>query len=225
MKVLSSKSTDANAVKITDAILELKEVPDLYEFSQEHCFLAGGAVRDVVREREPKDWDIFFKSEAAKDEFISRFGRKMELTGFGNYNWKKFQFITMETGSPTKVTGTFDWTVNMVYFDFALGQFGGNTHHNNFLNINTKARTPLSAIMRLPYLLEKGFLIDQKELLFAYTFVSVSVDLKCPEAVNNQYNFISGNGGNSAIEGTTKRAVDTALKEIIAKSPLQRALL
>jgi len=221
MKFTIKKTTEQTL--IDNKILELSKISGLYEFTIANCFLAGGAVRDIVRQKIPKDWDIFFKTDAAKDEFLAKFSGKMELTGFGNYNWKMFQFITMETGTPQKVTDTFDWNVNQVYYDFASSRFGGQTQDTMMhLMLNTKAKTPLSAIMRLPYFIEKGFKIDQKELLFCLTFISIAVNLTSHEAVSNQKNFTSGNGGEvGGIEGVIERAKKAALEQ----SPLCKALL
>lgn len=222
LPVVRNKGTaSSNGDIVMAKIKELQRVPGLYDFVLANCFLAGGAVRDTIRQQKPKDWDIFFKTEAAKNEFVSRFSDGMDQTGFGNLNYYDFQFITLDTGTPEKVIGNFDWDVNQVYFDFATNRLGGNVSSNNYLRLNTEARTPLSAIMRLPHLLSKGFLIEQKELLFAYTFVSLKVNLASPTAVQAQNSFIS-NGGFplSGVTETTERAVKAALKS----SPLMKAL-
>lgn len=211
--------------KISDKMLELKKIPGLYEFTVVNCFLAGGAVRDSIRDITPKDYDLFFYTDSAKEAFIKDFGRFCEVTGFGNYNWGKFQFVTLETGTPQKVTDNFDWNVNQVWFEFHKSSFSGYRSNTMHLNFNTKARTPLSAIMRLPHLLSKGFKIDQKEMLFAYTFVAMSVNLANPVEVHQQQNFISGNGGQvGGIEEVTERAVKAAKDIQIARSPLTKAL-
>lgn len=206
---------------LIEKMQDLKKVPDLYEFALANCFIAGGAVRDSLRNTVPKDYDMFFRTDSAKDEFIAKFGRKCDITGFGNYNWDKFQFITLATGTPEEIIANFDWNVNQVYWDLAATKFGGNISSNMDLIFNAKARTPLSAIMRLPYLIEKGYRIEPKELLFAYTFTTLSVNLADPKVVENQQNFISGNGG--AISGI-REVTERAVKAVLENSPLMSAL-
>lgn len=203
--------------KLQQQLELLRNVPGLYEFASANCFLAGGAVRDNIRNLPPKDYDMFFRTAAAKDEFIQKFGSQFVETGYGNYNWEKFQFITLVTGSPKEVTDTFDYSVNQVWFEFGGNRAHGEISSNMFLHFNTKSRTPLSAIMRLPRLLEKGFKIEAKELLFAYTFVSLSVNMANAEAVNSQQMAVSNNGGPiSGVESVTARAV----KAVLENSPL-----
>lgn len=200
----------------------LKKIPDLYEFTLENCFIAGGAARDTIRSTPPKDYDMFFLSDSAKDEFIRKFGNHCTVTGFGNYNWDEFQFITLVTGSPESVTDTFDWNVNQVWFNLKAKRFGGHLSTSNYLMFNCKSRTPLSAIMRLPMLIKKGYVIEPKELLFAYTFVALSVNMANPEAVNlQQAAAISNNAGPcTGVESVTKRAV----KAVLENSPLCQVL-
>lgn len=220
MKNFVPVQTVSKLRRIDKEMLKLKAIPDLYEFTLVNCFIAGGAVRDCLRGVEPKDYDLFFYSDAQKDEFIRKFGRHCQVTGFGNYNWNTFQFITLETGSPQKVTGNFDWDVNQVWMEFSEGIAEGRTYANEYLHLNTKVKTPLSAIMRIPHLLSKGFKIEQKELLFAYTFVAMSVNLANPESVQAQGACVSGGGEQVSTEGVTERAVKAAMEN----SPLSRAL-
>lgn len=205
---------------VLEKLKELSVVPGLYEYVMEFGFVAGGAIRDLFRDKTPKDWDIFFKTEAAKNEFVKRFGNEFRVTGIGNYNFKDFQFITIRFGSPENVIDTFDWNVNQTFFDPKIQQLC-YYDRSDYLRINTKTEKPLSAIMRLPYMLEKGFKIGDKELLFALTFVSSVVDLKSQEAVEKQHEYMSAGGYKCSVEGVVERAVKEALKQ----SPLSKALL
>jgi hypothetical protein len=201
---------------------ELKLVPFLYEFVMEHGFIAGGAVRDVVRSKIPKDYDIFFKTEHAKNDFISKFGKSypMTETGIGNFNFRDFQFITIRFGSPRQVIETFDWNVNMAFLDFATKKITVETT-NNELHINCKSEKPLSALIRLPYMVQKGFRISEEEMLFAMTFVSTIVDLTNSESVAKQSEFMSSGGGLRLVSTITKRAVQAGVDQ----SPLNKALM
>lgn len=211
-------------MKFDSKIKELKKVPHLYEFIMEHGFLAGGAIRDIIRKATPKDYDIFFKTVAAKDEFIEKFGDKMEVTGIGNYNWKDFQFITIRTGSPKKILDTFDWNVNQVAYDFKAKRSEGYWGDDIYLRFNTKTDKPLASLLRLPYLISKGYTIDEKEYLFALAYTATTVDLTSSQAVESQYEFMSSGGGQTSPSGIVERAAELANAEKLRKSPLSQAL-
>jgi hypothetical protein len=205
---------------------ELQKIPGLFEFVMEHAFLAGGAVRDLARNKTPKDWDIFFKSEDAKNEFVKRFSSGMVETGIGNFNYANFQFITIRWGTPEEVINTFDWNVNMLYYDFLRERARNGAvwgfYDGVYLKINTNAEKPLASLLRLPYLIEKGFRIEQDELLFALSFVSKAVNLQSSESVMDQAEFMSACGGPTGkIDDTIKRASEAAIKH----SPLYKAML
>lgn len=226
MKLLQTTPPSASSVVslIKKKTEELQKIPGLYEFVLIHGFLAGGAVRDLTLGGKPKDWDIFFKSKSSVDEFIKRFGKKMEETGIGNYNYKDFQFITIRHGSPREVIDTFDWSVNRAFYDYKASQL--HSHNvDKHLRFNTKSDKPLSAILRLPYLLKKGFEIEEKELLYTLSFIASAVDLKSSEAVSAQYEFMSSGGGRSCSDGIVERAVHDAKEMSIKKSPLNKALM
>lgn len=176
---------------IEEKFTELKAVPDLYEFVLENCFLAGGAVRDVILNVTPKDWDVFFRTEEAKDEFIQRFTRKMEETGIGNFNYKDFQFITLYTGSPSHVTNKFDWNVNQQFYEFGKSM-GRGYFIPKELRLNTDCEKPLAAYLRLPDMISKGFTISKEELMFTIAFISARTNF---ENLDNEFEWISSGGG------------------------------
>lgn len=184
--------------KIEDKINTLNDVPGLVTFVNDNCFVAGGAVRDIIRNRTPKDYDIFFKTEEAKDVFIKKFGTIYDftVTGIGNYNYKNFQFITLYTGTPKQVTSTFDWNVNQVWYDFQDERTYFETGYDLYLNFDCEK--PLSALMRLPYLLEKGYKISQTEHLKAIAFTALKVNFNDEESIAKQHEWMSSGGGASS---------------------------
>lgn len=202
-------------------IKELSYIDGLYEFVLENCFIAGGAVRDTLRGKEPKDYDLFFRTEVAKEVFIARFSKHFSETGLGNFNYGKFQFITLYTGTPQEVVSTFDWNVNMVFYEF--GSRGVYQHTINTLHFNVNARKPLSALLRLPYLIEKGFKIEGKELMFLVSFISQVTNLKAGSDLSEQFEFMSS-GGTYVDSASAERAVSRASEEAVKHSPLYKAM-
>lgn len=208
----------------------LKAVPELYDFTVKNCFIAGGAVRDVNRGVAPKDYDLFFRTDAAIAEFKQKFSHFCVETGLGNYNWGEFQFITLYSGTPQEVIETFDWNVNQHFYEFGklnvrfpfLSQVGGYTTEV-YLRFNPNARTPLQALMRIPEMIEKGFKIQKEEFLFALTFCSQVCPLTTGTDFTQHFEAISSGGsflGSAAAEGAVQRASEEAQKH----SPLAKAL-
>jgi hypothetical protein len=216
--------------KIMDKMELLKKVPDLYDFTLNHCFVAGGAIRDINRSVEPKDYDLFFRTKEAIDEFKTKFSKYMEETGLGNFNYgKDIQFITINYGTPEKVVGEFDWNVNQVYYEFnrltsykLVSRFIAMFRSNDTeLVFNINSSYPLSAFLRLPYMIQKGFTISPKEFAFVTAYISARGFLNSEEEMKKQMSIVpSSESSKFNIEGTVQRAQALAIK----KSPLMNSL-
>lgn len=142
----------------------------------------------------------------------------MQVTGIGNYNFKDFQFITIRFGSPKQVIDTFDWNVNMGFVDFKTHLVNNAECKARYLRLNVNAEKPLSALLRLPRMLKKGFEIEEKELLFTVSFISSVVNLKSSKGIEDQYEFISSGGSKSYVAfETAGRATKEAEKYIERK--------
>lgn len=207
--------------KLMTKMLELKKIPGLYEFTMANCFCAGGAVRDIARDREPKDYDIFFKTKEAIDEFKQKFSHLTTETVLGNFNLDDFQFITMYYGSPTKVVAKFDWNVNQVFVNFTEHKptAWGGVHFND-LTFNCNASYPLSALLRLPRLIEMGFKINAKEFAFVVAFIAAKGCLSSTERCQKELAFVPSADSQMNLNGLPERAQKAAL----ANSPLMTAM-
>jgi len=204
------------------AIEATKTVPTLYEFIQDNCFCAGGAVRDIVRGNTPKDYDLFFKTEESKDYFLANFSKRFVQTSIGNFNFKDIQFITIYTGSPDSIINRFDWNVNQTYYDFKTKEMDRRFNRGTDLILNLDAEKLLSAMIRLPYLLSKGFTISQDQFLFCLSYLSSRVNLKSVEDVLGQHEWMSSGGGLGADKSTW--AITNANNEAKKRTGLYKAL-
>ena len=116
---------------------------ELASLVREQCFLAGGAIRNFIIRKEINDFDIYFKSRIAADEFsrivlladekcnlqsiftdslkiVSKTDNAITLksTDLNSVFFKHpIQFITKVTGNPSFVVKTFDFTNCMGYYD------------------------------------------------------------------------------------------------------------
>jgi hypothetical protein len=216
MSKATTKKDDRGFVNLDEKTKDLKAVPGLYEFAMENCFIAGGAVRDSRRGVQPKDYDLFFRSDASRDEFIETFGKLMEITGIGNYNYNDFQFITLYTGSPLSVISKFDWNVNMMYHEFNNNKLYRSTYVPGELKLNVDCEKPLSAYLRLPDMINKGFKISKEELMFTLAFIGQRVNLKNLDNLDKEFEWVSAGGGMVGA-GAARKAVERALED--AKHP------
>lgn len=209
--------------KVMKKIEELKKVPSLYEFTLEHCFLAGGAVRDLARNEKPKDWDLFFYTEEGKEEFVKNFGRFCTETGIGNFNYNDFQFITLYTGTPEEVVNIFDWNVNMQYVSLNENKYRYWNSNFSELRFNCDARKPLSAYLRLPDMLTKGYRINKEEMMFMLSFIAQTSPIRGGADLSKEFEFVSSGGG---FVGSDKaeNAVNRASEEAQKRSPLYKML-
>jgi hypothetical protein len=211
--------------KIMDKMLELKAIPGLYEFTMENCFIAGGAVRDVNRNVEPKDYDLFFRTDKGIEEFKAKFSERMEETGLGNFNYSDFQFITLSSGTPAQVVSKFDWDVNMQYYVFgethakSLSYINHAGEHSLVFNVNSSY--PLSAFLRLPQMLKKGYHIMPKELSFITAFLAAKGVFNSGEEAQGHLNIVPSQ---SMSQYSIGGAVDRGRQAAIADSPLMKAL-
>jgi hypothetical protein len=165
---------------LREKILTLNNKNGLHDFLNKNCFIAGGAVRDLLRDKTPKDYDIFFKSQEAVEEFKAKYlSDLLSLGGYetsiGNYNHFDFQFITLSVGQPEDVIRQFDWNVNMVYFDLSVDKILPKEYDrfNNNLSLNLDCIKVWSAMERLPYFISKGFDIDTYNMAGALTRFSM----------------------------------------------------
>jgi hypothetical protein len=205
-------------------IQELREIPGLYEFVLKNCFIAGGAVRDAIRDVKPKDYDIFFRTEEAKEEFIQIFSKRFTETSIGNFNYKDFQFITLYTGTPQQVVDTFDWNVNQEYYEFGKNNPKYLSRiREKYLTLNTNCRKPLSAFLRLPDMLKKGYEIEKEELLYVLSFISQVSAVRGDVDLSKEFEFVSSGGGFIGSD-KAERAVKRATQEAVKHSPLYKVM-
>lgn len=158
------------------------------------AFFAGGAVRDISNGRWPKDYDIFFGSQADVDKAIvildqlaladSVLGMigteafKVEKTRFGNYNLTftslpgfqgqvTVQFITMISGSVGEVTSKFDFTCNQCWYRIAdsVRYVSPGAAKGSMLSMCSNIHRPVQALFRIQKFVAMGYLIPGETLV------------------------------------------------------------
>lgn len=216
---------------LSDFMKQLEQIPGLRNFVEHNMYLAGGAVRDLIRKKVPNDYDLFFRTDEAKDEFVRRFSGQMTGTPFKNFEYvfngnfkigpSKVQFITMFVGSPEKVVGGFDWSVNMVWADLSASPHATHlpliipTPYDNGLYFNLDATHVFSAIERLPKFLAMGYTISPAELQKALVTLSLGGAITDPKQVPVTF---------SASSMTIQCAVEQVMEHKTKNSKLYKTL-
>lgn len=141
-----------------------------------HCWVAGGAIADIIMDKPINDIDIYFESKRDRLIAVERFTKlgctyvkKLRLGG--KFLLKKQEFDLLHLGiTPEETIGNFDYTICCVAFDSEgelhchpkfwedieerrLVYTGNNTTHKNC----NKAK-------RLVKYLNKGFSIDDRNI-------------------------------------------------------------
>lgn len=163
----------------------LKHMPvETAKFIRENCYLAGGCFRSIILKKPVKDWDFYFKTEEAKNQFIKLIdGNSWQTPALGNNYYiadntdnaitcqfqksqEILQFITRWTGSPDKVVEKFDFLHTQSYYvlDTKLLKITKTPYKE--LKYNTKSPYPINALKRaLKFAKEKGVEMEDESLI------------------------------------------------------------
>ncbi|MDY7043609.1 hypothetical protein RVS70_05260 [Virgibacillus sp. M23] len=147
-------------------------------------FVSGGCIYSYHHDQEPKDIDVFIRSEDLVDELSDYFNRqrvfkKRSNVRVGKYrdhnlvltdnaiSIRKYQIITRWTGEPEKIVSQFDFKHNMFWVQdgrfYSLVDFsyleGDKVRYNE-----QRARDICGTIMRIPKFIKKGMKVPKEEI-------------------------------------------------------------
>lgn len=162
---------------------------DLYSLMKDlKMILAGGALTSLFTGKEVNDYDLYFTDEDSVGVLIS------EIYGHSAYDYLqsyqvKLNFMTeksllLKSETDAKVQfihykmykdaqdifDSFDYTINMVAFDFAKEEFAFHPefwHHlsNRSLHFNPRTLFPVVSLMRVDKYKQRGYTISKSEML------------------------------------------------------------
>lgn len=158
---------------------------DLFELLVElDAMLVGGALTSILTNKDINDFDIYFKKKADLCKFLHE--AKYEVAG-GQYrficNTDKSVTFSLQGSDITlqlihqnyyknidKVFEDFDFTINMVGYDFGEDEF---VYHEEAMQhlaqrkliVNTNTKFPLISVLRVQKYLDRGYSISKKEML------------------------------------------------------------
>lgn len=138
------------------------------ELVKNKTYFAGGCIRDMIRGKEPKDYDLYFYDQESVDKFMVLARKEFSLkeTLIHNFNTKdrKIQLITVLSGMPEDLTEEFDFTINTGYYcpqidTLKLGEL------NNILEPLPVTKSPFNALVRALQFVEKGYALPASTLV------------------------------------------------------------
>lgn len=156
-----------------DLLLKAINNQVLVEEIEDHCFFAGGCIRDLYTGQKSKDYDIFFKSEQKATEILEMLRQDFKLDYEFMFESKHtysvrvgedvFQFCKPPyCGSPDEVISKFDYTNCMAYFHFSTNKLTTtfdfeHAIHLKELVFNKKAYNPTVAVKRYSKFVDDGW--------------------------------------------------------------------
>lgn len=164
-------------------------------FTRNNAFIAGGAVTSVFSSKPIKDFDIFFKNEESYFAAVKELNQGDNIERAKTVNALTYrcldncgyviQLIKLPSSfkeNPIEIFEEFDFTVCCGLYDFQLGGF---KFHRDFLKhvaqrkliFNTKHRFPISSLLRSQKYKDKGYTLDQGNLLKIVISIA-SLDIK-----------------------------------------------
>jgi tRNA nucleotidyltransferase/poly(A) polymerase len=156
----------------------LKEDKFLLNLFNEHCYFAGGAIRDMVLNKKPKDIDIWFDDKEIATLFYTHlstvsplkekmvFEKNMEVASFYLEDIE-YQFICPEflTLPPQERVAGFDFTINMAYFIPKSGEiYFENIEDIQNKVLRTKTNHNPDLFLRMIKFVKRGYSMDLKSL-------------------------------------------------------------
>lgn len=153
---------------LDEVVMKLGELIPM-DFIEKNLFISGGAIRSLVNNETPKDYDFFLKFPELLQELdqiaaFKYFYKSKNSIGFRLPDGKELQIIICSMGTPDEVIGEFDFMNNMNYYDLSSKEIIINSHaFSKTLKINTKCRNLLGTLSRIPKFVARGFVVPSIE--------------------------------------------------------------
>lgn len=197
------------AVKTCKEIIDvvLSRLPEnMHQYAKENIFYTGTSLYQIsyhfYNQRSDhhstiNDFDFYFRTEEARDKILAEIkkypfkGSKFAITTRPVKNGKtlKLQFIHAFVGSPEEITGCFDFAHCMLWYDPVKEVINVPKllvdAYSYSLVVNPNLRSPMTALPRLKKFLQRGFTINDKELLKLALIIN-QVDMADPKKFAEQ---------------------------------------
>lgn len=160
-------------------------------------YFAGGAIRDLLKNREPKDYDLFFVDTESNNKFKELAKKEFSLmeTVIGNFNCKvgtSVQVVTLVSGSPDKVVSKFDFTINTGYYVPQMDTLVKPTVIiSNTLEVLPNVMSPLQALLRVSKFESMGYEVPQEVLIKLGVAISYLSPINTPERLLEELKGVS----------------------------------
>jgi tRNA nucleotidyltransferase/poly(A) polymerase len=154
----------------------LKQYFDIFKPLGVYSWVAGGVVRDFLRQDDSKDVDFYFKSEKDKEsasEFLKKSGYNLTHSWSHHYTFQKDGLtldVSHRENNPSDCISKFDYTISAcaVDSDFNLyfhDDFLKDLERDKLVRISQTDRIIITNIKMLNRFLKKGYTIDNENLI------------------------------------------------------------
>lgn len=219
-------------------ILELNEIVEdlpthIKDFVKEHAYVAGGCFHSMVNGQKVNDYDFYFKTKQAVEDFKTLTQarpnyRFLPSKNAINYNGSdiKLQFITSFWGTPKDVIAKFDFKHCMSYLDLNTQQLKMDRPFllSNYLEFNLDASFPAKALERIiKCVAEKKMRLSGKTLADLVVGIN-SLDLSTKGALITHltgmygYRFIEKADSDRYLDFLKHKKFDNKLENLINES-------
>jgi len=172
-------------LNLLSTILPIK----LFITIKDNGYFAGGCIRSLVKNEEPKDYDVFFcdegiVNEIKENEFLQKYFTTQNSINI-NIGGSKFQLITMDYGDASCVIDKFDFTFNMNFYRFADNYLVIKDKQavlDKTIRVNYNCRNSFDTCVRIEKFIRYGYTLESdKEMYKIATRVSQLQPVKTKE--------------------------------------------
>lgn len=196
--------------------------------------LIGGACTSILSGAEVNDFDIYFESDETflnavldflEGDFMpTELRNALHVVGVTNksitfkINDVLIQYIRAVTGTAPEIFKSFDFTVNMISYDFRTG--GIEAHptalidlSQRILKIEGSTRYPISTIIRIQKYVSRGYRVSTKELMKVGLLVS-KLNLNSFEDVVDHLGSMYGVAVENLFDTTNPFSIENAIEQL-----------
>lgn len=215
--------TENNVKTTLQKILSTLVTEYKLESVADDIYIAGGAIRDLLADKAPADFDIYIANKASADVVKKALSKVAFLNANGNYNYHdhkvhaKLNVILNEefNVAPDKLILEFNFTCNTCYFHQGVLKMPPKSY-DNVLVFNPTCKYPVGCFVKIPRMLQLGYVVNDE-------LVMMLLGKVLPLGIKTQEEFVASCPNLSAGMASHYTQLPTA-KELFDASPLGESL-
>lgn len=153
--------------KVVDLVVEHLKIENF----KDDIYIAGGAIRDLVNGKVPKDYDFYITNVTSAQAIKILVGKKYIFNVNGNLDtyingYRINMVFTPEFClKPQDLLKQFNFFQNMNFYHKGVLSLDGFVKSKELI-VNPNSAYPLGTLMKIPRMVELGYTIDSAEMAF-----------------------------------------------------------